>query len=256
METRASKRRKLNETSKRYMETVKNPVHDKLHDQGYVIVKNKFKIPDNVKNHFEQTVQRRGSAIFNHNENSKHNDRKRIQVNVTAKSKYIQGFMDTLNQSLAKSFRHLEINDWVVIGSKPGCKNQAAHTDYSPSPDMTDESKIPINVLIALEDGTLINVWPGSHGLICNDLIDQDGLSDWDKMGTGYNQYRPIKMQTLSLNKGDLLLFRGDLVHAGASYEKANCRLHCYLDAGYREPNRTWLINRHASQYLRDLILT
>jgi len=34
----------------------------------------------------------------------------------------------------------------------------------------------------------------------------------------------------LALNAGDVVVFRGDLVHAGATYEKRNVRLHVSLD--------------------------
>lgn len=61
-------------------------------------------------------------------------------------------------------------------------------------------------------------------------------------------------MQKVNLNKGDILLFRGDLVHSGSGYDDFNHRLHCYMDYGYREPNKTWLIHKHASDDLRRLI--
>ncbi|EGZ26976.1 hypothetical protein PHYSODRAFT_293099 [Phytophthora sojae] len=34
---------------------------------------------------------------------------------------------------------------------------------------------------------------------------------------------------TLTLNEGDMVLFRGDLAHAGAKYEDENICLHCYV---------------------------
>lgn len=32
------------------------------------------------------------------------------------------------------------------------------------------------------------------------------------------------------LNRGDVVVFRGDLVHAGAAYEELNHRVHCFLE--------------------------
>ena len=37
-------------------------------------------------------------------------------------------------------------------------------------------------------------------------------------------------MQVLQLKAGRLLLFRGDMVHAGGAYNDLNFRLHFYLD--------------------------
>jgi hypothetical protein len=67
----------------------------------------------------------------------------------------------------------------------------------------------------------------------------------------------PIVRKTLILQAGDAVLFRGDLVHAGSEYSKANVRLHIYLDSPVvpRDPNRTWIIYKHADPLLRDRII-
>jgi ectoine hydroxylase-related dioxygenase (phytanoyl-CoA dioxygenase family) len=64
----------------------------------------------------------------------------------------------------------------------------------------------------------------------------------------------PIKMQRIEMKKGDILMFRGDLVHSGSKYEKSNIRLHCFMDSGFRTPNRTYLIHTHASEHMRQII--
>lgn len=43
----------------------------------------------------------------------------------------------------------------------------------------------------------------------------------------------------LGLDVGDLLVWRGDLVHAGAGYAEEHCRVHAYVDPPqhiYRRP--------------------
>ena len=47
---------------------------------------------------------------------------------------------------------------------------------------------------------------------------------------------------TLTLNAGDLIIFRGDLSHAGAAYEEDNVRVHVYIDSPLypREPGETF----------------
>lgn len=252
METRAAKRRNIESNGQRFFSEIhEDPVVRELHEHGFAVIKRKFDIPDSVSNYLKDIVEKKGRAIFNHNENSNRNDHKRVQVNVTTKSKYMKHYMDELNSVLVELFPHLEPNDWVVIGSKPGCNDQDAHTDYPPILDMRKDEMVPINVLIALEPRTFINVWSRSHRLICNDLLDDEGNSAWDTMD---HQIAPIDMQTLELSKGDLLFFRGDLVHAGASYETSNHRLHCYLDSWVREKNRTWLIHKHASADMANVI--
>jgi hypothetical protein len=220
---------------------------DPLYTQGYQLLKNHIKIPPQVKKYLIQLANDKSSAIFNHNEKSRKNDRKRRQVNIKPKSEYMIDFMDNLNQTMISLFPHLKPNDWVVLESKPGCKAQAAHTDYPPNPNRTiDRNHIPINVLVALEPNTRLNVWPNSHDLIIKECVGNI---------TDCNDLSPIIMKVIKMNPRDIILFRGDLVHAGAAYEQSNCRMHCFLDCGYRIPNRTWLVHKNGSEFLKKMIL-
>jgi hypothetical protein len=80
---------------------------------------------------------------------------------------------------------------------------------------------------VALQDGTTLDVWPGA-------LTTEPGR--WPAS---------IPRCQVRLQAGDVLLFRGDLVHAGSAYNAANVRLHCYLDAAdvSRPPDMTWFID-------------
>ena len=91
--------------------------------------------------------------------------------------------------------------------------------------------------------GTKINVWPNSIRLIYTD--------------PQFLPHRAIQMKTLELNPGDIFVFRGDLVHAGAAYDKENFRIHCFLDSDcvLRDPNKTFLIHK-TNEKLKKLIQT
>ena len=99
-------------------------------------------------------------------------------------------------------------------------------------------------MLVATMPGTKLNVWPGSIKLITTH-------PEFIK----YNDQ--INCKVLDLDKGDVVFFRADLVHAGSSYDKENVRLHCFLDSEFvqRQPNRTFLIRKHGSEELSNLIL-
>ena len=219
-----------------------------LYDQGFQIFKKQIKIDPMVRDYLIKTTSDKSRAIFNHNEKSKTNDRKRRQKNVSVKSKYMTKFMDTLNNHVSMILPHLKQNDWVCIGSVPGCKPQAAHTDYPPPEGIVNNEHVPVNVLVALSDNTYLNVWPGSHKIVAQEYMrnsdDTDICSD-DK----------IFMKTIMMEEGDILLFRGDLVHGGAGYCKENYRLHCFMDYEYRVPNRTWLVHGNGSEYLKKIIV-
>ena len=50
----------------------------------------------------------------------------------------------------------------------------------------------------------------------------------------------------VQLEAGDILLFDGDVVHAGAAYAEKNTRLHVYLDlpgVAEHEANGTYLVS-------------
>ena len=85
-----------------------------------------------------------------------------------------------------------------------------------------DDDEIPLSVVVALEAGTSFHIYPPGQAL------DGDGV-------------------VISMNAGDMLIFRGDLLHAGAGYAVRNRRLHLYLDhhddlvaPRCRQPNTTY----------------
>lgn len=99
---------------------------------------------------------------------------------------------------------------WAAIKSRAGCKEQRAHTDYDPkAADFRRSATLgehPYSAIFALEKGTSFVVYgPAS---------------------TATRRTRRL----VSLERGDLLIFRGDVVHAGAAYRKPNTRVHVYID--------------------------
>lgn len=96
---------------------------------------------------------------------------------------------------------------------------------------------MPLAVLIALEKRTTLNVWPKA-------IRNLQGVDN------------PIKSKLISLNPGDMLIFRGDLVHAGSKYKDENVRLHAYLDSPLidRINNRTFIISLDSPPQVKSLI--
>ena len=56
--------------------------------------------------------------------------------------------------------------------------------------------------------------------------------------------YFNTKSRRIVLKKGQVLIFDGDMVHAGSAYEKENTRIHLYLDSEEvpRRRNKTYLV--------------
>lgn len=100
------------------------------------------------------------------------------------------------------------VGNAVVLHSFENCQQQQWHTDYDPEKFAALETK-PIGVILALQADT----------------------------------YFVTPEEVYTLNRGDLLCFDGDVVHAGAAYLNTNTRIHLYVDAPMhlRTSNTTWL---------------
>lgn len=190
---------------------------EQLHTRGYTLLKGGMAVdPDTTYyRQLEDFARNNAGTIFNP-------DDKRRQVELTGKKQKVAMYADTERftervwSKLQKMFPNHTPNDLVVLSSEPGCKEQKAHQDYlekdlkkkdgaTPPPD-----EIPLGVIVALMDDTYIDVWPGAIKT----------LSEAGK----------VKPKRLRFNRGDIVIFRGDLVHAGSAYTKFNMRLHTYMD--------------------------
>jgi len=111
------------------------------------------------------------------------------------KSKIVSALRDVLIANSMLDTKEERITGAVFIASDPGCLQQAFHTDY----DIRDFEGLkhrPRGVLVALQADT--------------------------KFITTSDEYK--------LSRGDVLVFDGGLVHAGAAYDNANVRIHLYVD--------------------------
>ena len=86
----------------------------------------------------------------------------------------------------------------VIISNTLAAPPQQRHTDYSP--ELTSVAQPPYGVIFAAEDGVTLKVWLRNAG----------------------------EPETLSIPRGSLVLFCGDLVHAGVGGPNGD-RVHMYL---------------------------
>jgi hypothetical protein len=157
-----------------------------------------------------------GEVVFNNSRkvNSRQNDKKRMQLSVDRiDGAAMARFKQVLTERLSGVLPRHKVSSMVALLSKLFCKAQLAHTDFSPdtlSNVLLDDKKMPLACLVVLMDGTVFDVWPGA---------------------IRFEKNRDFKPMHLKLRAGDVLIFRGDLVHAGAAVgEVENVRFHAYLD--------------------------
>ncbi len=210
---------------------------------GFVVVPNTTKINKQEWQLLRTQAISKAKPIFNLNADSK-SDCKRRQSSVTATAvdKCLPGLTAFLKSC------HFSASTWMMIVSDEGCQRQAAHTDFAPTEEIKKvidlsnkevlatgkppvKMPVPLSVMVALEEGTFLDIWRGSCG-----YPDPFQLSDYTH-------------ERIQLKPGEILLFRGDLVHAGAAYSECNVRLHAFLDVKGvpRQSNSTFLLEWPAS---------
>jgi hypothetical protein len=188
--------------------------------QGFHMIQSVF-TPEQLT--FEKRA--RGQYIFNGGHGGGHfGDRKRFQASF---------FSQEVAAVLTRLVPGRTVNDMVMITSEPRCEEQPAHTDaeiYTLRRLVRDDDGVfggyPAGCIVAIQDGTMLKVWPYSINF------------------SEEKTYLPV---ILELNAGDVLFFRLDLIHAGAAYEVRNRRIHCFLDRPglVREENQTSYMDYH-----------
>ncbi len=192
-----------------------------LNTDGYVVIKNAFKSPisSKVVEKLRGQVEKRGRPIFGW-------DNRRLQCKVRHGAKPLQAFIGALDFFVIKDHMptfNVNPSEWRIIRALPGCREQQAHCAYDPKTLVNEPNdRIPFGALLAVEPKTKLTVWKGCFGAIPND----------------------VKPEEVALDPGDMLIYRGDLVHAGSAYEEENIRLLCYFDIFNvpRLENRTYLM--------------
>lgn len=197
---------------------------------GFVVSEDELKA---LKRHAMTMVPETDVIFNNAAADDEANDKRRSQVEFKrfiGTDVMMARMHERLNGMLLELYPSLKPNDMVILRSDPGCADQRSHTDYTwqdwrrrqqqgqtkrpkCSNKMVD-AKVPLACVVAVMPSTYFDLWPGAINCF-------DGVKD----GRVFSHLR------LVLNPGDLLIFRGDLVHAGAGFDLFNIRIHTYLDA-------------------------
>ena len=175
-------------------------LYHQLHRDGYVVFRQHIKFPKRFDSHCTGQFE----VIFNY-ANRQREDHQRTQRPYTAPSTVSYQIRDLVTRLLGEN---RQLNDWVVIRSSDACQEQHTHTDVD-SKRVSQRGEVPCSLLLGLEPNSKLKVWPRSlRGIITP--------------GT--------KPCTLRYGKGDVVIFRGDLVHCGSAYDRVNYRVHCFID--------------------------
>jgi len=196
--------------------SIQQKCNDKLHASGFVVFRQAFQVDNSTLSEIYET---RFKAIFNGVKESGEltYDGKRLQGTGEWRQKIKRQLNRFLwNKAILSEDRR--IAELYALRSLPDCGRQPRHTDSAPEKSLQDRppEDVPLALLYALEDGTRLKVWP-FNGEFC----------------------------AISLKKGDMVVFRGDMAHCGFEYEVMNTRIHAYIDSNKqgckRRKGATWI---------------
>ncbi len=100
------------------------------------------------------------------------------------------------------------MKNWVVLKSLAGGGEQDPHRDF-PSFEIGQARQKD-----SIQGGLIVGLMPNTK------LIVYRGC---------FTEADPNKRMDITFGIGDIIVFRGDLVHAGSAFEQDNLRLHCML---------------------------
>lgn len=100
------------------------------------------------------------------------------------------------------------LRNWVAVKSMPGGDEQDAYRDFPSCEIKTARQKNRI------------------QGILIVGLMRKTRLVLYEAC---FTEADPTKRKVIEFDAGDIVILRGDLVHAGASYPVVNLQLHCVL---------------------------
>lgn len=98
--------------------------------------------------------------------------------------------------------------------------------------------------MVFIQPGSTLQVWEGTQNWI--QLFEKESVQLPGK----------VSSTQLTFDAADVLVFYGDLIHAGSAYPETNYRLHCYLDlSSCKRPLNVTNLVTDSHPYLASRIL-
>ena len=116
---------------------------------GYEIHRGYSNIDTNILEYMKE-YSKKAAPIFNDNTINRRNDHLRRQISLPTRQKWLS----TIRQKLQDTYPEHHVTDAVLLQSLPGCRRQAAHCDYVPTPELLEAKTKPLLFILALEDNT------------------------------------------------------------------------------------------------------
>lgn len=173
----------------------------------YKVYKNAFEFSPELEKYVMKKSSL-GDPIFNNKDGEdENNDGKRIQYDLEP-SDTVSTHIKSKLQDIIEQYGYTGyVNDPVILKSQKFCKRQRLHYDYDNDIlKNIDENDYPHGVIVGVSN-------------CCRFIVSPDGIS----------------RKYIHFDKGDVIIFRGDTIHAGSEYFTENIRIHAYIDSSSHE---------------------
>lgn len=217
------------------------PLDGDMEEDGYRVLLNAVEVTDAFAARMRERATR-ASPIFQ-TQAPDTNDFLRLQEHLdgdTLSEVNLPG-MGAYLQRLAG--RGVELHVPVLLVTRVGARGQVGHTDWHPHEIAARAAGVPLpfSILIALKDGTKFHLWRRMRmGCVPpRDLV-------------------PTRRGVITLPKGAILEFAGDVVHAGAgaaTRADENVRVHAYCDVPgvLRDADATYFLTLEQAAFAQNL---
>eukprot|EP00039_Didymoeca_costata_P004956 m.77187 g.77187 ORF g.77187 m.77187 type:complete len:724 (-) comp12609_c0_seq1:125-2296(-) len=220
-----------------------NRHHQFLNTNGYVVLRKALEVNDCL---WKEMKAMEKTPLFNHSSETIKDDGKRATriLGPDPSEDVPDGLRDLIRRAKDilkrgyfiwdKNGRHAA--SWALLESKRTCQQQRFHTDFAPEElAKLVPWQVPLSVMVAVQPGSKLCLW------------DDEFRHSRRREKTEFKFGPP---NTLGLSVGDIVIWRGDVVHCGAPYDYYNVRLFAYLDTPYvaHDENRVFFIEGSLSE--------
>ena len=108
--------------------------------------------------------------------------------------------------------------------------DQQAHLDYTFTDDFVSEtadaSNLSVNMLVANGSTAFLKVWPESHKIMqrIRHMTKRIPQKLANELSAETSIRLPIKPEYIRIERGEIVVWRHDLIHAGCGYAEQNNR--------------------------------
>jgi hypothetical protein len=140
---------------------------DTINEIGYVLLEKSFSPNMRLLKQSQALAARPGSIVFNSDLGLSQRTQHKIPEDETSYANHCTEFAKFWTSAFETKWGR-NARGWVVLHCRAGCRAQEPHADFPLTGDLRRARvrtgrTLPLVALFGIEEGSSVNVWPGSH---------------------------------------------------------------------------------------------